>query len=290
MPRGQAKLQSSGYFNTVAGLSAIAGSLILYPVYTSSFGVLTSQILLTFRWLSYITILAMFLGVFAVVLGIEQILVAEKMTAQSVFPQRVSAIIADVLGVRRYSRVLFLIAMAYGIFYAAVSSVIVYRPWENFAVDYLADIPSMVVTVCCGGVGSVPIFTIYLTEHLGLLIIPANIILMILVSSLVGLNASLALHYYDGRPRGAGARWFGGFGALTGLFTACPTCAGLFLGTLVQGVGTTTVASVLTVYQPLFIAATIPLLLLSTYVTAKSSRQGICGSSVRCVPTLEQEG
>ena len=282
-------LQNSGLINTTAGVSTVAGSLILYAVYTSSFKVLSTQILGMFRWLSYVTILAMFLGVFAAVLGIKQVLAAKKIAGQSNFSPPVSVIIANVLSIRKYSRALLSIALAYGIFYAAVSSIIVYRPAENFAVDYLADIPSIVVTVCCGGTGFVPVFTIYLTEHLGLLIIPANIILMILVSSLIGLNASLALHHYNNRPKGADAGWFGRFGAITGFFTACPTCAGLFLGNLFQGVRTVTVASVLATYQPMFVAATLPLLVLSTFLLARGSKHAIHGSCSATTSSPERQ-
>ena len=278
MSGGHTNLQNPGLINTAAGLSAVAGSLTLYALYTSSFKLLTTQILGVFRWLSYVTILAMFLGVFATVVGIKEILAAKEMAAQSNVSPTVSVIIANVLSIRKYARVLLFIALAYGIFYSAVSSIIVYRPAENFAVDYLADIPSVVVTVCCGGIGFVPVFTVYITEHLGLLIIPANIVLLMLVSSLVGLNGALAWYQYDNRPKRASVGWFGGFGAITGLFTACPTCAGLFLGNLIQGVGTVAVASVLASYQLLFVIVTFPLLLASTYLFMRRLRQALYGS------------
>ncbi len=274
----QVRLRNTGLLNATAGAFAVAGSLIFYSAYTSSFSVLTAQILGMFRWLSYLTILIILVGVFAALLGIKQFLAAKKMLVQSSGSPPVSAILANVLGARKYSRVLLFAALAYGLFYAAVSSIIVYRPEQNFAIDYLAEIPSVVVTVCCGGVGFVPVFTVYLTEHLGLLIIPASIILMILVSGLVGVNVALAVYEYDNRPRGAGPRWFGGFGAVTGLFTACPTCAGLFLGNLIQGMGTAAVAAVLAGNQPIFLAMTFPLLVLSTYLMGRRLRQALCGS------------
>ncbi len=169
-------------------------------------------------------------------------------------------------------------AVAYGIFFAAVSSIIVYRPNQNFAVDYFATIPSVVPSVCCGALGFIPIFTVYLTEHLGLLLIPANLVLMVLVSSLVGMNAALALYTYDNRPKGAGVSWFGGLGAVTGLFTACPTCAGLFLGSFVQAAGTAAAATVLAAYQPVFIAVTLPLLLASTILITRRLRRALYGT------------
>lgn len=267
------RFQKTGIINTLGGLFAVVASLLFYSGFTSSFRVLTTTILGVFKWLSYLTIILMFLGVAVSAFGIRQILAAEKMAADEYASPPMLVIIANVLGLRKYSRAMLASAIAYGLFYAAVSSIIVYRPAQNFAEDYLAVIPSIVPTVCCGGPGFIPILTVYLTEHLGLLIIPANIILLILVSGLVGLNATLALHTYDIRPKGASVQWFGGLGALTGLFTACPTCAGLFLGSLIQGAGSVAIAVVLAGYQPLFVALTFPLLLTSTFVISRRLRQ-----------------
>ncbi len=231
-----------------------------------------------FRWLSYLIVFLMLLGIAVSILGIRGILAAERMVSKDYASPPLSVFIASVLSVRKYSWALLASAVVYGVFYAIVSSIIVYRPSENFAEEYLAVIPSVVEAVCCNGPGFTPVFTVYLTEHLGLLIIPANVLLMILVSGLVGVNVALAFYQYDQRPKGAGSRWFGGFGAITGLFTACPTCAGLFLGNLIQEVGTTAVAAALATYQPVFIAVTVPLLLGSTVIMTRRLRQSLYGS------------
>ena len=220
----------------------------------------------------------MVLGILVAILGLHKILDAKRQVAREYVSPPLLVIIADTLSRRKYYWTMIASIIAYGIFYATVSSIIVYRPAENFSEEYFAVIPSIVPTVCCGGPGFIPIFTVYLTEHLGLLIIPANAILLILVSGFVGLNVALAIFTYEHRPKRAGSHWFGGLGAVTGLFTACPTCAGLFLGNLVQGAGTVAVASVLAIYQPVFVAVTIPLLLASTFLITRRLRQALYGT------------
>ncbi len=262
-------LGDSGFLNIVFGSVSVVASLVFYSVYTSSFPLLDFRILRMFRWLSYGTMLLMLFGLIAVFLGIREMVRSRSAVGAEYSSFKLSDIVATVLSSRKYSWVVRVSAAAYAFFFAAVSSIIVYRPYQNFAEDYFAVIPSVVPTVCCDSPGFVPIFTVYLTEHLGLLIIPANILLMILVSGLVGVNSALAIYEYDNRPKIARGRWALGFGAVTGLFTACPTCAGLFLGNLIQGAGITAMAVVLASYQPLFIAATIPLLAASMIIMAR---------------------
>ena len=92
----------------------------------------------------------------------------------------------------------------------------------------------------------------YFTEHLGFKIIPINFVLQITVSFLVGLNSALASKAFSIYKKAGG---MGGFGAVTGLFIACPTCAGTLLSTLVGAgaVGVFTIA--LTQLQTVFIVA-----------------------------------
>jgi len=70
----------------------------------------------------------------------------------------------------------------------------------------------------------------------------------------------------------------GGFGAVTGLFIACPTCAGTILSILVGAgaIGAFTVA--LTQLQTVFIAASIPVLLATPVLMARNIRKFSLGS------------
>jgi len=271
------QLRSTGIFDVGVGVALTLGVQLGYSMYTWSFAVLTTQTLRVFKGLSFLTIALVFLGIIVSLFGFGQILRAERNLAHEYVSPPSITVLAKVFGERKYNSVMIIAAAFYGLFYAAVSSMIIYRPMENFAHEYFA-IPSVVPIVCCDRPGFTPFFAIYLTEHLGLLIIPANVLIMIAVSSLVGINVALAVYTYVNRPRHVGAYWLSGLGAAVGLFTGCPTCAGLFLGSMIQAAGNVAIASVLAEYQPIFIAMTIPLLLASTYLVIRRLRITLYGS------------
>ena len=260
------------------GVALTLGVLVAYSSYTWSFAVLTTQTLRVFKGLSFLTIALMFLGIIVSLSGFGQILRAERKTAHEYVSPPSVTVFAKVFAERKYNSVMIISAVVYGLFYAAVSSMIIYRPTENFVQDYFAAIPSVVPIVCCDRPGFIPLFAVYLTEHLGLLIIPANVLIMVAVSGLVGINVALAWYTFTNRPRHIDAYWLGGLGAVIGLFTGCPTCAGLFLGSMIQAAGNVAVASVLAEYQPAFVAMTIPLLLASTYLVIRRLRITLYGS------------
>jgi hypothetical protein len=78
---------------------------------------------------------------------------------------------------------------------------------------------------------------------------------------------------------------FSGIGAATGLFTACPTCAGTFfltlVGTIISAAGAPTTlaaapaaaAAALAPFQILFIIISIAVLLVSAYLTINSIKK-----------------
>jgi hypothetical protein len=112
----------------------------------------------------------------------------------------------------------------------------------------------------------VPKILVYATEHVGLQIIPINLVLQIAVSYLVGLNAAIAANAFSIIKKGAG---MGSIAATTGLFIACPTCAGTFLSLFVSSSGAVAFTLAVTQLQTLFIAITIPLLVFTPVMMAK---------------------
>ena len=82
----------------------------------------------------------------------------------------------------------------YGIFFSLTSGILVYQPEVVFSYHYGVAVPSAHITACCSEPGYMPKITVYLTEHLGLQIIPINLVLQIVVSYLVGLNVALAIN------------------------------------------------------------------------------------------------
>jgi len=159
--------------------------------------------------------------------------------------------------------------IAYGIFFSLISGTLVYQPEVNFAIHYGATIPSGFIAPCCDDPGYMPKIIIYLTEHVGLQIIPINLLLQIIVSYLVALNASIAVNAYMISKKG---RSISTIGAATGLFIACPTCAGTFLSIFIGTASGIALSIALTQMQTLFIAISIPVLLITPYVMAKKLR------------------
>jgi len=110
---------------------------------------------------------------------------------------------------------------------------------------------------------------VYLTQQFAILVIPVNLILLFAVSWLVGLNAAVATYAYNHRSSSVGSHWMGGLGSIVALFTACPTCAGFFLLTMLGLTGAVTFALTLSSLQSLFIVVGLPLLMIAPIVTAR---------------------
>ena len=159
--------------------------------------------------------------------------------------------------------------IGYGVFFSMASGTLVYQPEVNFSIHYGATIPSGFIAPCCDSPGYMPKIIVYLTEHIGLQIIPVNLVLQIVVSYLVGLNASIAVSAYMISKKEKGVSTIG---AATGLFIACPTCAGTFLSIFIGTASGIALSIALTQLQTLFIAISIPILVIIPYVLAKKLR------------------
>ena len=181
----------------------------------------------------------------------------------------IATIIALTTWNSRSRKVFVMTFVGYGIFFSLVSGTLVYQPEVNFVTHYGATIPSGFVSPCCDEPGYMPKIIIYLTEHVGLQIIPINLVLQIVVSYLVGLNASIAVSAYAISKKGRGMSTIG---AATGLFIACPTCAGTFLSIFIGTASGIALSIALTQLQTLFIAISIPVLLVTPFVMAKKLR------------------
>lgn len=180
-----------------------------------------------------------------------------------------STIIALVTWNSKSRKIFVLVFIGYGIFFSLVSGTLVYQPEVNFAIHYGATIPSGFVAPCCDSPGYMPKIIVYLTEHVGLQIIPINLVLQLIVSYLVALNASIAVSAYTISKKGRG---MSSVGAATGLFIACPTCAATFMSIFIGTASGIALSIALTQMQTLFIAISIPVLLVTPYVMAKKLR------------------
>jgi hypothetical protein len=175
---------------------------------------------------------------------------------------------------RKYWKIMAAAAIAYGIFFGLLSQILVYRTDVSFAEKGI-KVPSIDLTPCCAAPGYMPMLTVYITDHFLILVIPINVILAALVSGLVGFNAALSIFAYRlKKTMHATTSLAGGVGATCGLFVGCPTCAGSLFSALIGigVVGAGTSASVLAPFQTLFIAASMPALVIAPFLTARSIR------------------
>jgi hypothetical protein len=184
---------------------------------------------------------------------------------------------------RNYWKIMIVAAVGYGIFFGFLSQILVYRADVSFAEKGI-EVPSLDLIPCCGAVGYMPMLTIYITDHFLILIIPLNVILATIVSLLVGFNVALSIYAFRMKKLlQTKTSLAAGIGATSGLFVGCPTCAGSLISALlgigIAGAGGTS-ASVLAPFQTLFIAASIPALVVAPFLTARSIRSA-SGCNIR---------
>jgi len=179
------------------------------------------------------------------------------------------SIIATTTLNKKSQRIFILTFIGYGIFFSLTSGMLVYQPEVEFSYHYGAIIPSAHITPCCGEPGYMPKIIVYLTEHVGLQIVPINLVLQIIVSYLVGLNTALAISAFTFFKKGSG---ISSIGATTGLFIACPTCVGTFSSIFIGSASAIAFTVAITQIQTLFILFTIPILLTTPFIMARKLR------------------
>jgi hypothetical protein len=129
---------------------------------------------------------------------------------------------------KKYFRFFWPLAIGYGIFYASISGMLVYRD-ENFSSLYgITSVPSIMM-ITYGPMGDVPTTSIYITQHFGVLIIPVNLLIAIAVAALIGFNAVFSIYAFTNRPKkyvnnvnAKKATFLGAIGVTTSLFAAIP--------------------------------------------------------------------
>jgi hypothetical protein len=183
---------------------------------------------------------------------------------------------------KNYWKIMLCAALGYGIFFGFLSQILVYRADVSFTEKEIR-VPSVDLIPCCAPPGYMPMVTLYITDHFLILIIPLNIILATLVSLLVGFNVALSVFAFRlKKSLQTKTSLAAGIGATSGLFVGCPTCAGSLISSLlgigIAGAGGTS-ASVLAPFQTLFIAASIPALVVAPFLTARSIRSSSTASS-----------
>ena len=273
--KGPGSLFSSPIKTSVLGGLTVFASLLFYEGVLSNVPVQTSSI--EFLQLTAYSVLGfLLLGLFLALSGATTYFARIRSNNRSTISLTARSL-SLALNDRRSFRVFVGASLFYGVLFGFFSSFVVFRPVGFFSDNYSASIPSANAIVCCGPLGQMPQFVIYLSREFALLVIPANLILLVVVSWLVGLNAGIAAFAYANRPKTAAGRWFIGLGAVVGLFTACPSCAGFFLLTMLGLTGAVGLALTLSSLQTVFIAVGLPILLAAPILAAR----GI-GSNAEC--------
>jgi hypothetical protein len=173
------------------------------------------------------------------------------------------------MGDKNSFRIFLIISVLYGVFFSFASSLAVYRPSGLSIAGGSITAPSAISVVCCGPLGQMPQFVVYLTQQFAFLVIPLNLILLFAAAWMVGLNAAIAAYSYRSESVRNARSWVGGFGAIVALFSACPTCAGFFLLALLGLTSGIPFALTIASLQGLFILSGFPLLLLAPILASR---------------------
>jgi hypothetical protein len=271
-------LRENGFRTLFVGAFALVIAFIIYSRLTTPSSELVriaSQQLTGLAW----AMLALTVASMASILhGIYIIFRSERIRTTAASSGPANSLISFIITTfsnRNYWKIMIAAAIAYGIFFGFLSQILVYRADVSFT-ERGIKVPSIDMIPCCATAGYMPMATFYITDHFLILIIPVNVILATIVSLLVGFNVALSIFAFRlKKSLQTKTSLAAGIGATSGLFVGCPTCAGsLFsalLGIGVAGAGGTS-ASVLAPFQTLFIAASIPALLVAPFLMARSIR------------------
>ncbi len=250
----------------LGGLTVLT-SLLFYQWIISNYPIRTGRIELL-EQTAYVVLALILAGVSLVLAAVTRYLMRGARENGTKHSPLTGIVISLALNNKRSFRAFVLASLLYGLFFAFVSSFLVFQPSGRFSETYGVSIPSMLPVICCGPIGQMPQFVVYLTQQFAILIVPVNTILLLVVSWLVGLNVAIATYSYTNQSPSARGKWFGGLGAIVGLLSVCPTCAGFFLLTMLGLAGAVTFALTLSSLQVVFLAVGLPLLLLTPIITA----------------------
>lgn len=178
---------------------------------------------------------------------------------------------------KRYILIMISIAIIYGLIFAFLSQIFVYNS-SQLLPETASKYPYIKIIPCCNTIGYVPMTYVYLTTHFFILLIPINMLLALIVSMLVGFNASLNIFTLRKLKEEKKSHLLGSVGTTCGLFIGCPTCAGSIITTILGFSAGTASVSLLAPFQTLFILLSIPVLLITPFLIARSLRMNFAKS------------
>ena len=254
------------------GAALMAGALVGYTLELGSLAVPTPAAVAFMTVVAEAYILALTVSLAIMLLSIKTIVRNRLQAIEASGKAFLSPgwIVPYLLSLKRYRRWFATAVLLYGSFYAVITSILVYQPDVDFTAAYGVSIPSATLTPVGAAPLFTPVFTAYITNHIGLLVIPLTALLSVVISILVGVNVVISAFAFDCRARSPGRGWLGGIGAVVGLFTGCPTCAGLFFANVLGGTGAVSFATIVGYYQPVFVLLSLPVLIITPFLVSRS--------------------
>jgi hypothetical protein len=268
-------LRESGFRVFFVGLFSLLIAFIIYSRLSTPSSELLKVESYELMGLAYGMLAITAASIASLVHGAYIIFRSEQMRTAVGYSNSLISFITSAFSGRDYWSIMVVATISYGIFFSFLSQILIYRADVSFT-ERGIRVPSIDLTPCCAAPGYMPMLTVYITDHFLILIIPLNVILATLVSLLVGFNVALSVFAFRlKKSLQTKTSLAAGIGATSGLFVGCPTCAGTLISTVlgigVAGAGGTT-ASVFAPFQTLFIAASIPALVVAPFLTARSIR------------------
>jgi hypothetical protein len=254
---------------SAVGSMLVFGSLVTYQIVLETFSAIGTYDIGFLEETAYATLGLFFAGLTLIFVGITRHIMRIQAKDSTDSTRLSMTSLSSMISGRRSLKVFALVAVSYGLFFGVVSSTFVFQPGLAFSSAYGVSVPSVVPVVCCGPFGQMPQFVIYLTQQFAILIVPINLVLLFLVSWLVGLNAAIIAYAYTNRPELTGIKWISGLGAIVGLFTVCPTCAGFFFLSMISLTGAAAITLTLASLQTVFIATGIPALAITPFLASR---------------------
>ena len=265
------KVSRSSKMLLVIGFIAIGISFLAY--WKNNHLIVTPAAMPALQRLAISTYIVLFASFGAIGLGLYRFYKTKTLSTDD----SIVTIVSNAVNNKRSKQILLASAIGYAIFFGFTSGIILYKPDIN-ATDFgFPNPPYAEISPCCNVPGYMPMILVFFTEHIGLQIIPLNLVLLVAVSFLVGINFALASATYFIAKKSSK---IGSVGAVTGLFVGCPTCAGtafMLLFGLGASASTTATTIFLTTHeiqlQTIFIAVSIPILLITPLIMARNIRQ-----------------
>ena len=263
-------LRNSGLRISFIALISLIISFAIYSRLTTPNDIHPVMVMPQLRDLAYTILAITIVSLISIGYGVYRIFKAEQLKTANI--NNLMSYMTVAFADNKYRKVMIISVIGYAIFFGFISNIFIYRNDISFTQQGIV-VPSVNVIPCCDLPGYVPIFTMYLTDHFLILLIPINVILALVISILAGFNITLNIYLLKltRMQNTKKISFVGSIGLMSGLFIGCPTCAGsLLYTTLGFSIGTTVAG--LAAVQTILIIVSIPALIIAPFLIARGIR------------------